>query len=80
MFGRIGRRALQADGDLTAEQAMSGGPSTTRPNTLARELGERLRKKELQTALVTTSEGRLLGIVTAGDRAGLAGEPVEGGG
>ena len=80
VLGRRGRRALRGDGDLTAEQAMSNGPSTTRPNTLARELVERLRKQELQTALVTTSEGRLLGIVTADDLAGPAGKHGKGGG
>ena len=63
VLGILRKPALQADGAATAEQVMASGPATFRPNVGAQEMLDRLRKHELQTALVTTSEGELLGMV-----------------
>ena len=53
---------------------MEGGPSTVRPNANARELIERLAKRDLRTAVVTTPEGRLIGVSHRADaERGLAG-------
>ena len=41
---------------------MEAGPSTVRPNTNAREPIERLAKRDLRTAIVTTPEGCLIGV------------------
>jgi CBS-domain-containing membrane protein len=38
-----------------------------RPDTSAGELAERLRQKELKTAVVTDPEGRLIGVVLRRD-------------
>jgi len=62
VLGILRRRALQGDPQATAEQVMEPGPSTYRPNVPADELVERLRKADLHTALVTTSEGELIGM------------------
>lgn len=68
VLGLLGRRAL-ADDDTTAEttveDAMTEGPSTTRPNTPARAVRERLERQGLTQALITTSDGRLVGVVRA---------------
>ena len=32
VLGRLGRRALAREDDVTVEEAMSAGPSTVRPN------------------------------------------------
>jgi CBS-domain-containing membrane protein len=46
---------------------MEPEPSTVRPNTPARELIERLAKAELETAIITTPGGHLIGIFHATD-------------
>jgi hypothetical protein len=46
---------------------MEPGPSTVRPDTAPNELAERLRSRDLRTALVTTPEGVLIGIVLRED-------------
>ena len=63
VLGRVRKSALEhAASDATAEQLMEPGPSTVRPNTPAQTLLERLAKQGLHTAIVTTPEGRLLGV------------------
>jgi CBS-domain-containing membrane protein len=63
MLGRVRRSALnEADPSAAAESSMEAGPSTVRPNTNARELIERLAKRDLRSAIVTTPEGRLIGV------------------
>ena len=53
--------------DEVAESVMEPGPSTVRPDMLAAELAQRLAKRNLRTAIVSTPEGRLLGVVRASD-------------
>lgn len=47
----------------SAEELMDPGPSTVRPDLALDELAKRLDDKELKTAIVSTPEGRLIGIV-----------------
>jgi CBS domain-containing protein len=63
VLGLLGRRALGSDDAQTVEQAMTNGPSTIRPNVPLAQLLQRLEHRGLQTALVTTSDGRLVGVV-----------------
>jgi rhodanese-related sulfurtransferase/CBS domain-containing protein len=68
VLGRVRRSALnEADPSAAAESVMEAGPSTVRPNTNARELIERLAKRDLTTAIVTTPEGRLIGVFDRAD-------------
>ena len=63
VLGSVARGALaSSEGDETAERLMVSGPSTVRPNTPVSELVERLAKRELATAIVTTPGGCLLGV------------------
>jgi CBS domain len=63
VLGRVRRSALEdALAGATAEQLMEPGPSTVRADTPARDLVERLASRDLRTAIVTTPEGRLLGL------------------
>src|SRR4051794_12461494 len=63
VLGRVRQSALeQAAAGATAERLMEPGPSTVRADTPARELLDRLASRELKTAIVTTPEGRLLGV------------------
>jgi Mg/Co/Ni transporter MgtE len=63
VLGRLGREAIEHDDRRSVEEAMSEGPSTVRPDTPLETLFERLERQQLRTALVTTSEGVLLGVV-----------------
>jgi CBS domain-containing protein len=65
VLGRLPMSAMKdARDDATAEEVMSPGPTTVRADTPADELAERLAKGDLKTAIVTTPEGGLIGIVT----------------
>jgi CBS domain-containing protein len=67
LFGRLRRGALEGDPQRIAEESMEPGPSTVRPDTVPSKLAERLRSRGLRTALVTTPEGALIGIVRRED-------------
>jgi CBS-domain-containing membrane protein len=72
--GRRRKAVLDADPSARAEHVMEAGPSTVRPDRPLAELAERLRRRGLHTAIVTTPDGRLLGVVQRGDmEARLAG-------
>ena len=63
VLGRLSRSALAQDDDVTVEQAMSAPPSTVRPSFELDRAVERMRSQRLSTLPVTTSEGRLLGVL-----------------
>ena len=63
VLGRIGRKALASDEDVSAEEAMSLGPSTVRPSIGTDALLARMRERRLKSYVVTTSDGRLVGLV-----------------
>jgi CBS domain-containing protein len=63
VLGRLGRKALGSDADASAEEAMTPGPSTVRPSIGGEDLLERMRERNLTSYLVTTPDGRLVGLV-----------------
>jgi CBS domain-containing protein len=63
VLGRLRRSALDGDLDRTAEQLMEPGPSTVRAHEPLARLLRRLSEGDLTTAVVTTPEGRLIGVV-----------------
>jgi CBS domain-containing protein len=67
VLGRLGRQAIAADTDELVEQAMTSGPSTVRPSIGADALLERMRDRSLASLLVTTPDGRLVGLVRRDD-------------
>ena len=67
LLGRLPRKALEGDPEATAEAVMSPGPSTVRPDLAVDELRERLERRDLRTAIVSTPEGQLMGVVMRGD-------------
>jgi len=70
VLGRLGAEALQGDAGATAGEAMTPGPSTVRAHEPLDGLLERLRSRALHTMVVTTPEGRLLGVVSRDSPAG----------
>jgi len=63
VLGRLGRAALAGERDEEIEQAMTAGPSTVRPSLELDRAVERMRRQNLTTLPVTTSDGRLLGLL-----------------
>ena len=67
LLGRLRRSKLaDAHPQMRAEDVMDPGPSTVRADLEVAELRDRLDKRELKTALVSTPEGRLIGVVKRG--------------
>ena len=63
VLGRLRRKAVASDNDESIEDAMSPGPSTVRPSIGTDALLERRRPRNLTSYLVTTPDGRLVGLV-----------------
>src|SRR5215218_2801719 len=65
LLGRLRRSKLAGvDPQTPAEEAMSPGPSTVRADLGVDELRKRLDKRDLKTAIVSTPEGKMIGVVT----------------
>jgi hypothetical protein len=67
LLGRLRRSVLaRGDGD-TVEELMEVGPSTVRADEKPGALRERLEKRELKCAVVSTPDGILSGVVRTVD-------------
>src|SRR6266571_5306767 len=62
VLGRLGRKAIAGDTDESVEDAMTPGPSTVRPSIGSDALLERIHARKLSSLLVTTPDGRLVGL------------------
>jgi CBS domain-containing protein len=62
LLGRV-RVVVQLDRSTTVEQVMEPGPVTVRANEPLDELVERMTSRRVTEMVVTTPEGRLLGII-----------------
>jgi len=56
---------LEADPDATVESVMEAGPSTFRPNVPTEEMAGYFRDHHLDSAPITTPDGRLVGLLRA---------------
>jgi Mg/Co/Ni transporter MgtE len=63
VLGRLGRKAIASDEKQPVEEAMTEGPSTVRPSIGLDALVRRIQEKNLTSWLVTTPDGRLVGLV-----------------
>jgi len=68
VLGRIRSSQLGVGSkDATAEQLMEPGPSTMRPHTALGDLRDVFQRRGTRTAVLTTPEGELLGVVRCAD-------------
>jgi predicted transcriptional regulator len=67
LLGRLRKAVLAGDPAARAAQVMEAGPSTVRADRPLAELAERLGSRGLHTAVVTSPDGRLLGVVRRAD-------------
>lgn len=63
VLGRLGRRAFAAGDSQSVEEAMTEGPSTVRPSLPLDKLVERIKKRNLTSFVVTSADGKLVGLV-----------------
>lgn len=62
LLGRLRASALNVAPETPVKEQMESGPSTVRPDIPADKLAQRLRDRDLKSAIITTPEGHLLGI------------------
>jgi len=68
VLGRVRRSGLDAAPEGgNAELLMEPGPSTTRPHTDAHQLASQLQRSGASTAILTTPDGELIGVVRKAD-------------
>jgi len=63
VFGLLRAQELDLEADQQVSQAMRPGPSTFRPYVLADEMAAYMRDHELENVVITTSDGRLVGLL-----------------
>jgi len=73
VFGLLRAKELALDGDQLIAQAMRPGPSTFRPYVLAEEMAHSMVEHNLDSSPITTSDGRLVGLLLQKDVVGVAG-------
>ena len=67
VLGLLRAAELAKDPDLLIEQAMRPGPSTYRPYVPIKEVADAMVKKGLENAPITTSNGKLVGMLRRDD-------------
>ena len=74
VLGLLREKELSSDPGATVERVMRSGPTTFRPDVPVGKLAKRMRERGAHTVLVTTSDGRLVGLLYRDDAERLAGE------
>ncbi len=67
VLGLLRARELQAGPDLPVERVMRPGPSTYRPFVSVAEMHRTMIDRNLESSPVTTSDGKLVGLVRRQD-------------
>jgi Mg/Co/Ni transporter MgtE len=73
VLGLLRSKELEKDPNLRMEQAMRPGPSTFRPYVSIKEMAENMTKHMLESSPITTSDGRLVGLLLQKDALEKAG-------
>lgn len=67
VLGSVRAAALAADPAVPVEQIMEPGPTTVRPDARVAEVVKRMQDKQVRSMVVTTSDGRLVGLLRRED-------------
>ncbi len=67
VFGRLFKEQLEGDPNARVGDVMRPGTSTFRPNVSAVKMLDYMDRRHHETSLVTTSDGRLVGLVLRED-------------
>jgi len=72
VLGLLRSKELEMDPDLTAEQAMRPSPSTFRPYVSMKEMADHMVDHSMESAPITTSDGKLVGVLFKSDATRMA--------
>jgi Mg/Co/Ni transporter MgtE len=67
VMGLLRSKELDGDPELPIERAMRPGPSTFRPHVPIQEMADFMTRHDLVNAPITTSDGRLVGLLVRED-------------
>jgi len=67
VLGLLRAAELAKDADLPIEQAMRPGPSTFRPYVPIKEMADYMTGHKLESSPITTSDGKLVGVLYKSD-------------
>ena len=67
VLGLLRSKELEAGPELAVERVMRPGPSTYRPSVSVEEMATIMSERNLESSPVTTSDGRLVGVVRRED-------------
>ena len=67
VLGLLREKELEPDPKTTVEEAMRPGPTTFRPDAPVEKVAERMSKRGVSAMLVTTSDGKLVGMLHRDD-------------
>jgi CBS domain-containing protein len=67
VLGRVRGEALDGDAEQTVETVMEAGPTTVRPSEPLDALIERMRKRKVESIVVSTADGVLVGVLRRED-------------
>jgi CBS domain-containing protein len=73
VLGLLREKELSSDPKSPVEEAMRNGPATFRPNEPVGKMAKRMQDRGATAVLVTTSDGRLVGLLYREDAEQLAG-------
>jgi predicted transcriptional regulator len=73
VLGILRSKELAMDPNLLVEQAMTPGPSTFRPYISSKEMAIYMVEHEMESAPITTSHGKLVGLLFKSDAIRVAG-------
>lgn len=74
VLGLLRSKELTKDPDLLMEQAMRPGPSTFRPDVIITKMADYMNEHKLESSPITTSDGKLIGLLLRSDAARAAEE------
>ena len=78
VFGLLRAKELDGDPNQTIEEVMRPGPSTFRPHVSIYEMARYMSEHDLGSSPITTSDGRLVGVLLREDAQKAAGHNHEG--
>jgi CBS domain-containing protein len=76
VLGLLREKEFSLDPEASVVEVMRNGPTTFRPNEPVVKVAKRMRERGVRTVLVTTSDGRLVGLLYREDAEHLVGEQV----
>ena len=67
VLGLLREKELSSDPGSNVEAAMRNGPATVRPDEPVKKIAKRMRERRVSAVLVSTSDGRLVGVYSSDD-------------